>query len=57
MLLVGLEIELYDPEGLTYGTATVTKLRLLKSTSTVPHQVCLEVEVDARWCDAHPRKD
>jgi hypothetical protein len=52
---VGSEIELYDPDRNAHGTATVIKIRLLNGTDTVSHQVCLDVDVDGRWWNAHPR--
>ena len=54
VLPVGSEIELYDAEQHAHGTATVVKVRLLNGTSKVPNQVCLDVQVDDRWWDAHP---
>jgi hypothetical protein len=52
---VGSEIELYDSGRNAHGTATVIKIRLLNGTDTVPHQVCLDVEVDDRWWATRPR--
>ena len=55
-LPVGTEIELYDPDTNSHGTATVIKVRVLNGHGTVPPQICLDVEVESRWWDAHPEE-
>lgn len=57
ILPVGSEIELYDPDTNSHGTATVIKIRLLNGTPSTPNQICLDVEVDDRWWDAHPHRE
>lgn len=56
VLPVGSTIELYDADKNAHGTATVTGIRVLNGTAGIPNQICLDVEVDDRWWDAHPRE-
>lgn len=57
ILPAGSVIELYDEEKIAHGTATVVGIRMLSGTATVANQICLDVEVDDRWWQAHPRVD
>lgn len=52
VLPVGSEVELFDPDTSSHGTATVTGIRLLNGTEEAPHQVCLDCSVDSRWWSA-----
>ena len=56
ILPVGAEIELYDAGTHAHGSATVTKVRFLNGSDDLPNQICLDVEVEDRWWDKHPRE-
>jgi hypothetical protein len=54
VLPIGATIELYDADKSAHGTATVIGVRVLNGTPATPNQICLDVEVEDRWWDAHP---
>lgn len=56
ILPIGSTIELYNPDNNAHGTATVIGVRVLNGTAQVPNQICLDVEVEDRWWDKHPRE-
>jgi hypothetical protein len=57
ILPLGSEIDLFDAETNSQGTATVTGVRLVNGTETVPHQVCLDCDVDDGWWSAFDSRD
>ncbi|KAA0960808.1 hypothetical protein FQ142_07960 [Microbacterium sp. ANT_H45B] len=54
VLPVGATIELYDEDKNAHGTATVVGVRMLNGNAKIKNQICLDVEADKRWWDAHP---
>lgn len=53
----GSQVELFDPDTSTYGTATVTGIRLLAGSGNTPNQVCLDCTVDDRWWKRFDERD